>query len=594
MTHLEEIKDTVQGVAEAIAAALDIETEITDESLTIIAGTGRYLAKIGLKEEGGDLKSGDLYGEALRTGRSYVIEVGVNHPNYAPKEGELAELCCPILLDGAVIGLVGLVAFREEQRRRLLERTDELLRFLDRMADLLASKVMETKITNRMRAVLDSIHDGVLSVDESGVITSANPTARAMLGRAGKVLEGSSIFAVWPNSPVLDAIRTGKKFKDHEEITRISMDTINHFVTTICPIFSHPARRGELPRVTGAVISFRDMADVRQMVYNLTEIEETSSFHQIIGTSRIARQLREQGERVAGSQSTVLITGESGTGKGLLARAIHSSSPLKNGPYITVNCGAIPDMLLESELFGYEEGAFTGARKSGKVGRFEMANGGTIFLDEIGDLPLHLQVKILHVLQQKEIQRVGGTEYIPVNVRVIAATNRDLEQMIRDRQFRDDLYFRLNVIPIHVPALRERPEDIEQLLEHALAKYNRLTGKHIGGFEPDVRALLLRYRWPGNIRELENVVEYGVTMENGPLIRPDNLPPHMRGVREEERHLSLREQCDQVEKQIIADCLRTTGHSLEGKSKAAEILGISESTLYRRIRALGIRPDEAE
>jgi PAS domain S-box-containing protein len=589
VTHLEEIKDTVQEVAEAIAAVLGIETEITDETLTIIAGTGRYLYKIGLKEEGGDLKSGDLYGEAIRTGEAYVIEVGKNHPNYAPKEGELAEVCCPILLEDQVIGLMGLVAFREDQRQRLLENRESLLLFLKRMAFLVASKVAETKISNRMKAVLNSIHDGILSVDGNGIITSCNPTARRMLGREDRKLEGTSIFLIWPNSPVLDSIRTGKKYKDHEEITRVSMSQINHFVTTISPIF---AGEGDTAKVTGAVISFRDMEDVRQMVYNLTEIEETSSFHQILGTSRIARQLREQGERIAGSNSTVLISGESGTGKGLLARAIHSSSPIKNGPFITVNCGAIPDMLLESELFGYEEGAFTGARKSGKIGRFEMANGGTIFLDEIGDLPLHLQVKILHVLQQKEIQRVGGTEYIPVQIRVIAATNRDLEQMIHDRQFREDLYFRLNVIPIQIPALRERPEDIQQLLDHALAKYNRLTGKSIGGFEPSVRNMLIHYRWPGNIRELENVVEYGVTMETGSLILQENLPPHMRKETQIATEKTLREQCDEAEKRIITECLRATGHSLEGKIKAAAQLGISESTLYRRIRALNIRPDE--
>lgn len=589
MTHLEEIKDTVQEVAEAIAAALGIETEIIDETLTIIAGTGRYLYKIGMKEEDGDLKSGDLYGEAIRTGEAYVIEVGKNHPNYAPKEGELAEVCCPILLEDQVIGLMGLVAFREDQRKRLLENRESLLLFLKRMAFLVASKVAERKISNRMKAVLDSIHDGILSVDGNGIITSCNPTASHMLGREDRKLEGTSIFLIWPNSPVLDSIRAGKKYKDHEEITRVSMSQINHFVTTISPIF---AGVEDSAKVTGAVISFRDMEDVRQMVYNLTEIEETSSFHQILGTSRIARQLREQGERIASSNSTVLISGESGTGKGLLARAIHSSSPLKNGPFITVNCGAIPDMLLESELFGYEEGAFTGARKSGKIGRFEMANGGTIFLDEIGDLPLHLQVKILHVLQQKEIQRVGGTEYIPVQIRVIAATNRDLEQMIKDRQFREDLYFRLNVIPVQIPALRERPEDIQQLLDHALAKYNRLTGKSIGGFDPGVRTMLIHYRWPGNIRELENVVEYGVTMETGALIRQENLPPHMRKETQNISAKTLREQCDEAEKRIIAECLRSTGHSLEGKSKAAAQLGISESTLYRRIRALNIRPDE--
>lgn len=592
MTHLEEIKATVQEVAEAIAAALQIDTEITDESLSIVAGTGRYFHKIGQKEEEGNLNSGFIYGQALKTGEAYIVEDVRNHPNYAPKENEMAEVCCPILLEGKVIGLMGLVAFNEVQRNQLLENKESMLLFLKRMAYLLASKVAETRMNNQMKAVLHSIHDGILSIDEKGMVTTANQKALQMLGKEKEQIEGASIFSIWPNSPVLDAIRSGKKFVDHEEITRISMNHVNHFIATICPILSQsPILEEEgKPISTGAVISFRDIADVRQLVYNLTEIQETSSFHQLIGNSRIIRDLRERGEKISASCSTVLITGESGTGKGLLARAIHASSPVKNGPYITVNCGAIPDTLLESELFGYEEGAFTGARKSGKVGRFEMANEGTIFLDEIGDLPLHLQVKILHVLQQKEIQRVGGNDYIPIQVRVIAATNRNLEKMIAEREFREDLFFRLNVIPIHIAALRERKEDIELLLEHALAKYNRLTNKQLGGFQQDVKEFLLQYPWPGNIRELENVIEYAVTMETSNMIELENLPTHMRGaIKDVEGMDSLKEQCDRAEKKIIEDCLMITGHSLEGKQTAARLLKISESTLYRRIRALDIQ-----
>ena len=596
MTGLQEIRNTVQDVAEAIAAALRIDSEIVDEKLTIVAGTGRYCEKIGEKEEEGNLKSGYLYSEALRTGRAYIVEEGKSHTNYAPSENELAEVCCPIMYDDKAIGLMGLVAFTEEQRSRLLESKEDLLLFLTRMADLLSTKVRENKVTGQMKAVLDSIHEGILSVNKDGVIVSANPMAVRLLKKDRESLIGASIFSIWPNSPVLDAIRFGVKYYDHEEITRISMDQINHFITSICPIFSGYDNKGTQENsVSGAVISFRDIADVRQMVYNLTEIEEITSFQQIVGNSSAAQSLREQGERISGSLSTVLITGESGTGKGLLARAIHASSPVKDGPYIVVNCGAIPGALLESELFGYEEGAFTGARKSGKIGRFEMANNGTIFLDEIGDLPLHLQVKLLHVLQQREIQRVGGLEYIPVQIRVIAATNRDLEAMVQDRLFREDLFFRLNVIPINVLPLRERREDIGLLLDLTLQKYSKLIGKQITGFTREVKNVLFHYEWPGNIRELENVVEYAVTMESGSQIELENLPVTFRGKKDEITAVrSLKEQCGEAEKKIILDCLRLTGFSLEGKRQAAGLLGISESTLYRRIRALGIPSDDSQ
>ncbi len=596
MSGLQEIRNTVQSVAEAVAAALRIDTEIVDETLTIVAGTGRYMEKIGTKEEDGDLKSGYLYSEALRTGRAYIVEEGKSHPNYAPRENELAEVCCPIMCDGRAIGLMGLVAFTEEQRSRLLESKEDLLLFLTRMADLLSAKVRENKVTGQMKAVLDSIHEGILSVDKGGIIVSANPMAVKLLKKERRLLIGESIFSIWPNSPVLDAIRFGVRYYDHEEITRISMNQINHFITSICPIFSGcDENRAQENSVSGAVISFRDIADVRQMVYNLTEIEEITSFQQIVGNSSVAQSLREQGERISGSLSTVLITGESGTGKGLLARAIHASSPVKDGPYIVVNCGAIPGALLESELFGYEEGAFTGARKSGKIGRFEMANNGTIFLDEVGDLPLHLQVKLLHVLQQREIQRVGGLDYIPVQIRVIAATNRELETMVRERLFREDLFFRLNVIPIYVPPLRERREDIGLLLDLTLQKYSKLIGKQITGFTREVKNILFQYDWPGNIRELENVVEYAVTMETGSQIELENLPVSFGDKKDETPAVrSLKEQCGEAEKKIILDCLRLTGFSLEGKRRAARLLGISESTLYRRIRALGIPFDNSQ
>jgi transcriptional regulator with PAS, ATPase and Fis domain len=248
--------------------------------------------------------------------------------------------------------------------------------------------------------------------------------------------------------------------------------------------------------------------------------------------------------------------------------------------------------LLESELFGYEGGAFTGARKSGKAGKFELAHRGTIFLDEIGDLPLHLQVKLLHVLQRRQIERVGGSQVLSVDVRVIAATNRDLMQMMHDGEFREDLYFRLCVIPLLIPSLRERKEDIEMLLYYYLDKFNILLEKSVKGFDQDALDVLIRYNWPGIIRELENAMEYSVSFEKGPLISCSSIQPRiMQTFNVIEHPASLKDALDTFQRDLIDRCLRETGRSLAGKREAAIRLGISESTLYRRIRELNIADD---
>ena len=590
MSKLLEIQETAQEIAEAITAAIGIDTEIVDEYLTIVAGTGRYKEKIGQKEEDGNMEGGYLYGSMLRTGQEYIVEEAACDPVYAAMENELAEVCCPVKYGERLIGLMGLVAFQEKQREALLGNKDSFMVFLKRMAYLLASKVSETAISNEMRTVLQSINDGIIAVDEKGMITSYNIMAEKLMQVPKDSICGKDIRSFFPNTACMEVIQSGIECRDREEIGYLpSGEYINYF-TNIYPIFLKEGKNSlAVKRTSGAVISIRDMADVRTMVYNLTEKKECSSFDDILGVSDEIYEIKRIGEKIAQTKSTVLITGESGTGKGLLARTLHFSSPRKLGPFITVNCGAIPDTLLESELFGYEPGAFTGANKTGKTGKFELADGGTIFLDEVGDLPLHLQVKLLSVLQQKEIQRVGGTRTISVDVRVIAATNRNLEQMLVDHEFREDLFFRLSVIPLYMPSIRERKVDIPILLENALNKYNKRIGKQINGFSRNVIQILLNYEWKGNIRELENVVEYGVTMESSNLISINSLPPRiLRGKNMMNESSSLKEQCSVAEKEIIQNCLVKTGYTLDGKREAARILKISESTLYRRIKELDI------
>lgn len=479
------IKDTVQQVATAITAALDLETEIIDENLMIIGGTGRYREKTGSYEEDGDLECGLVYADCLRTGREYINFNPEHDEFYDARENELAEICCPIRTDDKVLGLIGLIAFTEEQRNIMIHKTLELRTFLQSMAELIAGKYIVSQNNITLQNTVSSL------------------------------LESQSVHA---------------------------------------------------------------------------------SFDSIISRSTAMEKIKKRALQVASSNSTVLITGESGTGKGLLARAIHKESPRCSKPFVSVNCAAIPETLLESELFGYERGAFTGAEKNGKLGKFQLADKGTLFLDEIGDMPLHLQVKLLSCLQNRQVDPVGAVRPVDVDVRIIAATNKDLEEMILQNQFREDLYFRLNVIPLYIPPLRERPEDISMLVQHIIMKFSMAMGKAVTGIEADAMDVLLSYSWPGNIREVENVIEYAINMEQSDTITVDSLPEKL--VRKNKHvnsgsgtgmmHINLKTQLDSAERLIIRNCLNSTGWSLEGKRLAAEQLGISESTLYRRLKQLGL------
>ena len=395
---------------------------------------------------------------------------------------------------------------------------------------------------------------------------------------------GKHISKFMLGSPALEVLRSGIGYTENEEVYSNEKDKL-HFIVTAKPMM----KNGE---IAGAVISFRDIVEAQKLVYNINNRAYKYTFNDIIGNSDPIRRAINQSVLTARGNSTVLITGESGTGKEMFAKAIHYSSSRAKGTFVTVNCGAIPENLLESELFGYEKGAFTGANDKGKVGKFEMANGGTIFLDEIGDMPLHLQVKILHVLQNMRFERVGGNKTIIVDLRIIAATNKDLEQMIRDGTFREDLYYRLSVIPLSIPPLRERKEDIKMLMYHFLAKYNNFMNKKITGFSSAVEEVYRDYDWPGNVRELENAVEYGVNMAFGDQIGLDAVPARL--LRSDmlmgsvNNDLSLSEQMKNLEREIITGKLKKHGTSGNGKDRAAKELGLSRATLYRKLAELGI------
>lgn len=343
-----------------------------------------------------------------------------------------------------------------------------------------------------------------------------------------------------------------------------------------------PFEMDELKLKVRHIMEKRDLAE--QNVQLRRELKDKYSLDNMVGQSGAMQEIYKMVERVAPADATVLIRGESGTGKELVAQAIHNLSPRSAHPFVAVNCGALPENLLESELFGYEKGAFTGADKL-KPGRFELAGRGTIFLDEIGDVSASTQVKLLRVLQNRQFERLGGTATIQVLARTIAATNRDLEAALADNTFRDDLYYRINVFPITLPALRDRKEDIPDLVAHFLKKF----GKDAEAIESRALDILMTYRWPGNVRELENIIERSLIMSTTGVIREEDLPPHLRSLPRSggstsieipDEGLSLEE----VEVNLIKNALNKAAGN---KSKAAKLLGITRRKLYSMMERLG-------
>ena len=595
MSVLSGIKESVQQVAEAISIAVGLEVEIVDNRLRIIGGTGYYHGRIGKKEEDGNLEGNYLYARVLRTGKTQYVEDAQNFKGYDQpvvgntRLGELAEICTPIVLKGEIIGIIGLVAFTEDQKHIIKDKRESMTVFVEKMADLLSAKADQQETLenvevsrDEMSIVLETAHEGIFALDQKGYVKHCNNRAAELFGTNKGDLIGKHISKIMPGSPAIKVLDTGRGYTENEEIFKVD-GRQHHFIVTVQPFLS-----GE--EIDGIVISFRDIEEAQKLVYNFNTRKIKNTVDDIIGTSEKIMIAKKQALITARSNSTVLITGESGTGKEMFAKAIHYASPREDKPFITVNCGAIPENLLESELFGYEKGAFTGASEKGKEGKFELADGGTIFLDEIGDMPLHLQVKILHVLQNMRFDRVGGSKSIIVDVRVIAATNKDLEKLIEEGSFREDLYYRLSVIPLSIPPLRERKDDIKQLMYHFLKKYNSFMNKKIERFSPEVEEIYTNHDWPGNVRELENAVEYGANMAFGNVIGIDEVPARILKKEEETvkfRNLdrSLAEQVKLFEKEVIMKKLRQYNGV---KETVARDLGLSRATLYRKLAELDI------
>jgi PAS domain S-box-containing protein len=477
----------------------------------------------------------------------------------------------------------------------------------------------------RLQHVVDTLADGVLSYDEDGTLWLFNRAAERILHCAQSEVLGTSVARFGTEeglAAVADAIERLRKHPDalvfvgpEDRVTARRADGT---------VFAHEASfsRCEVAGRTLYTVIFRDVderrraaVDVierlrRQNEYLREEIQSVHNFGEIVGRSRPLAALLADVERVAETDATVLIHGETGVGKELVARAVHGRSRRRDGPMVKVNCAALSPGLIESELFGHEKGAFTGA-SGRRLGRFELAEGGTIFLDEIGEVPLEVQVKLLRVLQERAFERVGGAETIRVDVRVVAATNRDLQRAIRDGRFRQDLFYRLNVFPLSVPPLRDRPEDLPLLAQWFASRYAAKIGRQIDGVSAASLERLQAYPWPGNVRELENVIERAVILCRTRWLE---VPPEVLGLAPSTMRFPHGDASvadapsdpprspaaglppadpvpplDEVERRHILETLRKVGGRIEGPGGAAERLGLAPSTLRSRMRKIGIR-----
>ena len=581
--NLIDISDVVNKYANLLSNILKLDVEIVDYNMQRIAGTGIYKDGVGENIE----SAGYVYKAALYTGESKIIEdPGENFLcRDCMNKGnckEYMEICVPIKYENSIFGIIGLVCSTEKQKRHLLLNLDTIISFLEQIAEFIAIKLIEQNeiLANKnnlefFKEIINSVDDGIITIDSLNNIKIINNKALKMLSLkpeiAGEYIQIKDTDEYFPGGDIFELYIRGIPYK---VIGKIIYNYINK---SNCE----------------KIVIFNELKQLKNEVVNLTHGNNKINCDEIVGESAAMKQLKNKIKRISYSKSTVLITGESGTGKELVARAIHAEGSRKNKPFIAINCGAIPESLLESELFGYVKGAFSGASSSGRVGKFELANKGVIFLDEIGDMPLYLQVKLLRVLQERTIVKIGSNQLIKLDIRVVAATNKDLRKLVEEGKFREDLYYRLNVIPIEVPPLRKREGDIELIMNELIKKYNKIFNKYVHTVNHDVIEKLRVYQWKGNVRELENVVEFMVNLsgEDG-IVTLDMLPQTVLEYENEKKESSniitsdnleeIRELKD-IESEYINKALDLYGRDTAGKKKAAKKLGIGIATLYRKI-----------
>ncbi|HBG8732964.1 TPA: sigma 54-interacting transcriptional regulator [Clostridioides difficile] len=596
LSKLKEFQQEMIKYTETVASVLDVDIEIVDDRLIRISGTGLYKSKINESV----VTEGFIYDNVIQTGQELVVldicdnQLCIECSHYMKCLNKVI-IAVPIKYNNRTIGVIGAISTDKTKKVEISAKIDNYLKFVNHICDLISMKIEEHEVSKNssrkmdmMIEIIENVEKGVIILDINSKISYINNIALKKLDIDKNIIEN-----------IVNIVSVESSSNGHE-LLEIDIDNkIYNINAKIIPVYPYINQYDKIIIFDKTYINHKGHVKVNSGWGN-------SDIESIIGNSEAMLKVKERTKKLAKSNSTVLITGESGTGKELIARAIHAEGSRWNKPFIAINCAAIPENLLESELFGYIKGAFSGASSGGKVGKFELANEGVIFLDEIGDLSMPLQAKLLRVLQERKFARIGSNKLIDLDIRVIAVTNKNLLKLVNEGKFRDDLYYRLNVIPINLPPLRERKDDIEAIMMKFASKYSLELGIQLNKIEENVMNMLINYNWPGNIRELENAVEYMMNLvgDDG-IIYKDMLPLDILNyyningnicknkdiniifeddivggiVENQERILSIKE----LELTYINKLLNKYGRDTKTKKKIAKDLGIGLATLYRKL-----------
>ncbi|HOS69740.1 MAG TPA: sigma 54-interacting transcriptional regulator [Bacillota bacterium] len=593
MSYLKLIDYKIQSLAESLSSILNVETTVVDEHLLRIAGTGDFYHRINESSP-----ENSLFAKVLKSGKAELNLYDKKNPicqtcNSSDTCKELKSMILPIKVENDIIGVASFVSFNAAQDQLMVEKKEEYLELLKHFAESIEKEIMSIKMVNKLNMGIAEINGIINSINRSIIILNKEQRIIYINSKAIKSLNINFSADKIINKRISSII---KNFK--------AEDTNNKEVIGSWTISGKPVK--VIYKINyiildnknvSTIINFDTLDEIISIAMTYNSDDETT-FENIIGRSQIMQDVIEKAKIAAKSDSTIFLHGTSGTGKELFARSIHNASYRKDGPFVAVNCAALPENLIESELFGYEKGAFTGASQKGKTGKFEQANNGTLFLDEIADLPLHLQAKLLRVLQDKKIDRIGGSSQINVNVRIISATHKNLEEMVRNNEFREDLFYRLNVIPLHLPSLKDRGEDVLLCSEYIIKKLCLKMNKSPKRISKDVETMFMGYSWPGNVRELENVLEYAINFSFDDEITAENLPEYFLAKYAKKDNVdesiniespeidnlkSLDDITKEYEKKLLRNLLSRYGNDTAAKKKIAEKLGMSITTLYRKL-----------
>lgn len=571
MVFLKEISNYIKEMANTIGQVLELDVLIVDNDLKILGDSD-------LEEISNEscIKKDSILASVMNKKKKIIINstkefdgcLNCNKIDVCPVKKIIG---IPLVYKDIVIGALGIIANTEDDKVKMHNNRESYFEFIDRMIELILNKLKEKEeykeislLSKRMEIVLDSVDETLLLVSSKGKILNSNFNFR----KNTQNKDIKNIHDFLPNY-IVETILNRKEEIKYREISLYN----KLFLLSSKPLLLDNVDKG-------SILIFKSLEDVSKEMDELYNHSMDLKFDDLIGVSKEVEEIKNKIKQISKSSSTILINGETGTGKEVVARLIHNISKRSKKSFVAINCSAIPEELIESELFGYEEGAFSGAKRGGKIGKFQLAHGGTIFLDEIGEMKLHLQSKLLRVLQEKCITKVGGLETMPIDVRVIAATNKKLDSLVNEGQFREDLYYRLNVIPFNLPPLRERQGDIKELLIHFLDVYSKKLGKNINSFSKDALELLVKHPYYGNVRELKNAVEFSINIASGSIITTRDLPSSILNENEIKKDtLNI----DKNVKSLIKKALKSYGNTTIGKKKAAKSLGISIATLYRKI-----------